>query len=89
MIYGYARCSTNETKQELIELYNLLSKNIIKNKYLLGINTYDKDINYEELMDYLILNLKDKIYDKVLEQRPDLFIKVKNSTNKIPWGRPK
>lgn len=50
-------------EQELIELYNLLSNNIINNKYLLGINTYDRDINYEELMNYLILTLKEKIYD--------------------------
>lgn len=52
--------TTNE--EELIELYNLLSQEIIYNKFYIGNNNNEHKINYEELFDYLIITLKEKLY---------------------------
>ncbi len=51
-----------KNEYELASLYNLLSLNITINKYLIGTNTYEDNINYEELFDYLIITLKEKLY---------------------------
>lgn len=53
-------------EKELEELYNLLSNNNLNNKYYIGINSNEDNINYEELLDYLIVTLKEKIYDMSL-----------------------
>lgn len=52
------------TKDEidLNNLHNLLSLNIKNNKYLIGTNTTKDNINYQELFDYLIITLKEKLY---------------------------
>lgn len=55
-----------KNEQELDELYNLLSNNNLDNKYYIGINSSLHNINYEDLIDYLIVTLKEKIYDMSL-----------------------
>lgn len=55
-----------KNEQELNELYNLLSLNTLDNKYFIGINSNEYNINYEELFDYLIITLKEKLYDMSL-----------------------
>lgn len=49
-------------EQELKELYNLLSLNTLDNKYFIGLNSSEYNIDYEELFDYLIVTLKEKLY---------------------------
>ena len=56
----------NET--ELNELYNLLILSNLNNKYFIGYNSNKHNIDYEELMDYLIISLKEKIYDMSLKE---------------------
>jgi hypothetical protein len=46
---------------ELKELYELIKDNNYNNKYLVGMNNSNQ-INYDDLFDYLIITLKEKIY---------------------------
>lgn len=46
---------------ELNELYELIKSNNYNNRFLVGINTSNQ-INYDDLFDYLIITLKEKIY---------------------------
>lgn len=64
-----------KNEKELIELYNLLSTNKIINKYYIGDNTSQNKINYEELFDYLILTLKERIYTMSLTDIINYLIK--------------
>lgn len=51
-----------KNSEELINLYNLLSQDIKDNKYFIGTNSSTNNLNYEELFDYLIITLEEKIY---------------------------
>jgi hypothetical protein len=62
------------TEQELNELYNLLSQNNIYNKFFIGYNSSQYKIDYEELFDYLIITLKEKIYDMSLTDIIDYLL---------------
>lgn len=48
--------------EELSDLYNLLSKNNYVNKYFICYTNQGNIISYNELMDYLIITLQEKIF---------------------------
>lgn len=52
--------------QELNDLYHSLFEHNYYNKYFIGNNSNENNINYEELFDYLIITLQEKIYDMSL-----------------------
>ncbi len=45
------------------ELYNLLLNSSFENKYYLGINNPNNQENYQRIFDYLIIDLKEKIFN--------------------------
>ena len=55
-----------KNEEELRNLYNYLSNSIIDNSYLIGLNQDKNNINYEELFEYLIITLKNNLYDMSL-----------------------
>ena len=65
IIYG-EKVYITKNEQELEDLYNQLSTNILINNYYIGNNSNKHKINYEELYDYLIITLQEKIYDMSL-----------------------
>lgn len=65
------------TKDEstLEDLYNELSIGNLINKYYIGKNSNQYKINYEELFDYLIITLKEKLYTMSLTDIINYLIK--------------
>lgn len=68
-------CYFIKSYDELKELYELLEEQPI-NKYYIGLNNVDIIYSYEKIMDYLILTLKEKLYQMSFY---DIIIYIKNN----------
>lgn len=51
------------SESDIIELYNLLINNNIFNKYYIGSDELSQKYDYQKIQDYLVLTLREKIYN--------------------------